>query len=137
MYSAITDLGYNPGIEERRITDSDRNESGVIPEPISSSLAAASNSGKFLLIDFYAEWCIACKALDEETLQTTVVKEALENYSFLKVDTDLHEQAASFYDVVGMPTLLVLDSEGLEVYRLVGLIEPEELSSILDELVRK
>jgi thiol:disulfide interchange protein DsbD len=137
MYSAINGLGYSPGIEEKQIEGSQGSDKGAIPEPIYSSLTTASASGKFLLVDFYAEWCIACSALEEETLQNIAVKDALENYLFLKLDTDLHEHAASFYDIVGMPTLLVLNSEGIELYRSVGLIEPAQLSSILTGLIQK
>ena len=137
MYSAITDLGYSPGIEEKQVTETDGNDTDAIPEPISAALTTAAVSAKFVLVDFYAQWCIACKALEAETLQNTAVKAALENYIFLKVDTDLYEQAASFYDIVGMPTLLVLNSAGVEIYRSVGLIEPEELSRKLDALIQE
>jgi thioredoxin-related protein len=62
---------------------------------------------------------------------------ALENYERLKVDTDLHPEAASFYNVVGMPTLLILDSTGKEIFRSVGLVEPEELEAQLRRLAIK
>ena len=137
MYSAISSLGYSPGIEQLQTTDSQDTDDISIPEPIASSLATAASDGKLVLIDFYAEWCAACILLEETALRNPAVLSALENYQYLKVDTDLYERAANYYEVVGMPTLLVLTSEGKEIYRSMGLIEPEELSSKLNELVGK
>ena len=136
MYTAITELGYIPGTEEIPAIGSPESSGAVPPEPIASSLADAASSGKLILVDFYAEWCIACKALEETLLGSPAVAAALDNYLFLKVDTDLYEQAASFYQVLGMPTLLILDTEGNEIYRTVGTIEPEEFSTKLNELAR-
>ncbi|GJL67194.1 MAG: hypothetical protein NPIRA05_21650 [Nitrospirales bacterium] len=135
MYEAILELGYRPGIEDLDAGESEPNSRGNIPEPIASALTAANDSGKHIFIDFFAEWCIACKALEENALNTEVVQEALEAYITLKIDTDEYAEAARFYRVVGMPTLLVVDSAGEEIYRSVGLIEPEDLAQELNELV--
>ena len=136
MYAAIFNLGYSPGLEETESTSSPDGAPGGIPEPIASSLAEAAGSNKLVLVDFYAEWCAACKLLEETALTDPSVTNALENYIFLKVDTDIYEAAASYYDVLGMPTLLVLNSAGDEIYRFVGLIDPENLALKLDELIQ-
>lgn len=137
MYEAILELGYSPGIEELGIGETDSDSSGSIPESIASALTEAVNGDKLIFIDFFAEWCIACKVLEENALNNSAVQQVLESYVVLKVDTDAYADAARFYNVVGMPTLLVVDSAGEEIYRSVGLIEPEELSAKLSQLTIK
>ncbi len=56
---------------------------------------------------------------------------------FVEVDTDEYPQTATTYQVVGMPTLVILSSEGNELFRSVGIIEAADLQQKLEELVRK
>ncbi len=135
MYSAITELGYRPGMEENqpRPTLGSATD-GVVPEPIATTLALAARENKLIFIDFYAEWCLACKALEQQALSDADVRAVLDGYLSLKIDTDLNPEAASFYAVVGMPTLLVIDAEGAEQFRSVGMIEASTLASQLREL---
>ncbi|MDA1371011.1 MAG: thioredoxin domain-containing protein [Proteobacteria bacterium] len=137
MYAAIFDLGYSPGIAEKPPTVSPDNKSASVPEPVFSALALAKSNDSFVFIDFYAEWCAACKVLKSRTLESPQVLSALERYVVLNVDTDLYEEAAAFYNVVGMPTLLILNAAGEEVYRSVGLVEADDLALKLQRLVVK
>ena len=140
MYAAIIELGYRPGINE--IESNESNESGIsnspaIPELVTNALLDASNQGKLLLLDFYAQWCLACKALDASVFSHPAVMAALGNYIFLKVDTDEHEEVAGHFNVVGMPTLVILNAEGHEIHRSVGMLNPQEYSQKLNELFEK
>ncbi len=135
MYAAILELGYRPGINEPDAAESEQSQSASVPEPIASALTEGIDSGRHIFIDFYAEWCAACKVLEESTLNESVVQQALESYVVLKVDTDEYELATSFFKVVGMPTLLVVNSKGEEIYRSVGFVKPEELTQRLKQLI--
>ena len=138
MYSAITELGYRPGMEDNQSRPvSDDASDGIVPEPIAAALALAARENKLIFIDFYAEWCLACKALEQQTLSDADVTAVLDGFLSLKIDTDQYPQAASFYAVVGMPTLLVIDSEGIEQFRSVGMIEAQALARQLRELSGK
>ena len=137
MYAAIIELGYRPGVNEIESNESEISDSIAIPELVANALLDASNQGKMLLLDFYAQWCIACKALDANVFSHPSVITALDNYVFLKVDTDEHEGVASYYKVVGMPTLIILSAQGHEVHRSVGMIDPDEYSQRLNELFKK
>ncbi len=64
------------------------------------------------------------------------VQQALEGFIFLRVDTDEHPAAGKHFYVVGMPTLMVLNAEGEELFRQVGLIDPQDLAEHLDEISR-
>lgn len=136
MYESILELGYSPGLQAPDNSDSP-SDSESDTSPIESALAIASQENKLVLVDFSAEWCIACKVLEEQVFTDATVIEALENYVFIAVDTDEFPEAAKSHNVVGMPTLIVLDPDGNELYRNVGLITPEEFSQVLRELISK
>ena len=70
-------------------------------------------SGKPLLIDFFAEWCAACKELDVHTWTDPVVaKEVTERFVPLKIDateeTAENDSLQKKYGVPGLPTVLMM-----------------------------
>jgi thiol:disulfide interchange protein DsbD len=70
-------------------------------------------SGKPLLIDFFAEWCAACKELDVHTWTDPVVaKEVAERFVPLKIDateeTEENDSLQKKYAVPGLPTVLMM-----------------------------
>lgn len=135
MYEAIRELGYSPGLQAPDVSDSSSADV-TVSSPLVAALATASQSGKLVLIDFSAEWCAACKVLEAQVFSDATVIEALQDYVFVEVDTDAFPESAKAHDVVGMPTLLVLNSDGEELYRNVGLITPEEFSETLYNLLK-
>ena len=136
MYLQITELGYSPGIEPPDALESDeRGEAEV--SPVEEALATAQRESKLVFVDFSAEWCLACKILEEQVFSDSAVQEALSSYVFVEVDTDEYPQTATTYQVVGMPTLVILSSGGNVLFRSVGIIEAADLQQKLEELVRK
>lgn len=86
---------------------------------IVSAVAAAQMDGKEVLLDFGANWCTACRALDK-AMHTPKVRAVLER-SYHVVQIDLgngdpqHMSLASQYDApgtFGMPLLVVLNPDG-------------------------
>ena len=138
MYTAIRGLGYEPRLSAGEEVESAIAEAGAaVPEPVATALATAKTEGKLVFLDFYAEWCLACKVLEENPLLDSAVASTLEKLVSLTVDTDLYTPASLHYNIVGMPTLLVLDSDGTEIYRSVGLITPSELNQALNDLLSR
>lgn len=136
MYEAIIELGYSPGIEPQDETLS-QPEAEVTSSPLDAAFELARTEGKLLFVDFSAEWCAACKLLEQTVLNNAEVQEVLLAYVVVQVDMDTYPQEASGYEVVGMPTLLVLNVDGKELFRSVGLIEVNALQRKLHELVGK
>lgn len=133
MYEAIESLGYSPGLEPPVAPDSQ--SSGTSSEsPMHAALIQAADEDKLVFVDFFAEWCIACKALEELVLAEDAVQTALEEYVFVKIDTDKYADVATEYQVVGMPTLLVLNANGDELYRSVGQVQATDLAEKLTQL---
>lgn len=101
---------------------------------MASAFDEASKLNKLVFVDFFAEWCGACKTMDRTTFSDPTVQTALKRFVFLKVDADQHPDTARYFKVVGMPTLIVLGASGDEIYRQVGPIEPGELVQELSAL---
>lgn len=140
MVEAIRSLGYTPRLATPGTTSVDAdpasNATGEIPEPIRSALQSAAAAQKYLFVKFTAPWCIACKALEQTTLDNAAVQSVLEQFLVLEVDTDTSPLSAAWYGVVGMPTLLVLDWQGVEMFRSVGPIAAATLASVLNDLAQ-
>ena len=97
-------------------------------------VALARKEGKSVIIDFSAEWCSPCRAMDDLTLRDgTVVEQLKKDFLFIKVDltrkgNPVHEELLEKYAVKGVPTFVFLDRNGREIksLRLVD-FEPPEL----------
>jgi thiol:disulfide interchange protein len=79
-------------------------------------LANAKIAGKPVMIDFFAEWCAACKELERLTYVEPSVATELGRFIRVKVDstdqTDLIDQIQKRFGVVGLPTLIFFSSRG-------------------------
>jgi len=94
--------------------------------------AVAGADGKPVLIDFYADWCLPCKELDQKTFSDPAVAGELSRFVRIKANlTDAGDPAVQKltkeYGIIGVPTVVFLDSSGHEMnaQRLVG-FEPKD-----------
>ncbi len=82
-----------------------------------AALARAQASGKAVMIDFGADWCIACKELDKFTFTDDAVQsEAAQRFVAIKVDATNETEGLttlqSRYGVVGLPTIFFIPTDG-------------------------
>ncbi|HKB08323.1 MAG TPA: DUF255 domain-containing protein [Candidatus Polarisedimenticolia bacterium] len=83
------------------------------------AFARASTSGRPILLDFYADWCLPCRELDRFTFSDAAVLEETRRFSLLKADlTQLESeqvrQIRDRFEVIGVPTLVFIDAQGNE-----------------------
>ena len=88
------------------------------------------NQDKPVLVDFFATWCNPCK------MMSPILKEVKdrvgENANIIKIDVDKYPQAASVYQVRGVPTL-ILFKKGNAVWRQSGVVSANELEKLIKE----
>ncbi|PYQ52742.1 MAG: cytochrome C biogenesis protein [Acidobacteria bacterium] len=100
-----------------------------------------TNAGKPVIIDFYADWCLPCKELDEKTFSDRAVAAELDRFVRVKADLTNNEDPAvqkltKQYAIVGVPTLVFLDSAGRELnaQRLTGFENPQAFVARLKQV---
>jgi len=81
-------------------------------------LVSAKNTGKPVLIDFYADWCLDCKRMHRTTFKEASVAQALDGWDLIEIDvTDTSsdsEEVKQFFSVFGPPATLFFNAEGQE-----------------------
>lgn len=85
------------------------------------------NSDKTVLIDFYADWCGPCKMISP--VIEAVAKEN-QDIKVVKVNVDDAQDLAIQYDVMSIPTLVVIKN-GKETKRVVGLVDKTEILNMI------
>ena len=98
------------------------------------------NKGKKIMLDFAADWCTACKELEEVTFANSDVKSKLSDFVLIRADvtenSDNNKALSQKYNVFGPPALIFFDKD-LEVKSsktIIGFIEPAEFLTHLDKL---
>jgi thioredoxin 1 len=95
-----------------------------------ASFQEVIQSGKPVLVDFYAEWCGPCKMMSPILKQA---KDALgDQATIIKVDVDKNPEAAQHYGVQGVPTLIVFKN-GQVKWRQSGVVQAQTLIDVLSQ----
>ena len=89
-------------------------------------LAAGANN-KPILIDFYADWCPPCVAMEEGTYPDSRVVSEMSDFIGIKVDTQKRIDIETKYLIEYYPTVVFLNSKGDEISRHIGYLGPEEM----------
>lgn len=101
-------------------------------------LAAAR--GKPVLLDLYADWCVACKEFEHKTFSDPAVRERFGQMVLLQADVTANDDAdvelLNGLNVLGLPTLIFFDRAGNEVsgQRVTGFMGPAEFLGQLDRI---
>ena len=96
-----------------------------------------NNTDKLVLVDFETEWCVWCDRLDTDTYtDQRVIEFAKKNLISKKIDAEKNNgpQQKKKYRVMGYPTILLLDSEGNEIDRIVGYRPSDEFLNELNRI---
>jgi thioredoxin 1 len=88
------------------------------------------NSDMPVLVDFYADWCGPCKAM--EPVIRDVAKSITGKVRVIKIDIDKNEEAARSFNVSAVPTF-ILFKKGNIVWRHPGMIDKNKLLSVLTQ----
>lgn len=107
-------------------------------DDLKTQLAAAR--GKPVLLDLYADWCVACKEFEHKTFSDPDVRERFADMVLLQADVTANDDAdvelLNGLNVLGLPTLIFFDRAGNELtgQRVTGFMGPAEFLAQLDKL---
>lgn len=95
------------------------------------ALAMARDADKMLLVDVWSSHCAQCGIMDEELWKTADGAELVGDAIAVKVPSDDPESYTfrNTYPITGLPTILLLDSSGNEIDRVVGYVNRSQFLS--------
>ena len=94
--------------------------------------ALAENNKSLVMLDLYADWCVACKEFEKETFSDPSVQKAFGDMLLLQVDmtknSEENRALMTKYKVLGLPTILFFNRDGKEIEgsRVNGFMPPVE-----------
>lgn len=109
---------------------------------LKTTVEQANQQGKFVMVDLYAEWCVACKEFEKYTFPKPEVQAAFENYVLVKIDLTEPNQTSQefmdYYQVLGLPTILLFDNQGNELtsQRITGFMKAKEFAEHLNRVAK-
>ncbi|CAN5470840.1 thioredoxin [soil metagenome] len=95
---------------------------------MSNTFSEIINKDTPTLVDFFAEWCGPCKMM--KPILEELKSDLGEQLVILKIDVDKNPQAASAFQVQGVPTLILFKS-GKVKWRQSGVVSAKNLAAIV------
>lgn len=103
-------------------------------------LSKAKEAKKFVLLDFYADWCISCKEMEINTFANPEVSQELKQFILLQVDVTKNsaenQALLKRFGLYGPPGILIfnLDSQEQQNLRVVGYMPPQRFIERLKQV---
>lgn len=98
---------------------------------LNRAVAEAGSRNRWTLVDFYADWCVSCKVIEDEVFGDEAVMAELSEMQLLRADVTendaLDQELMRHLRVVGPPTILIIGPDGQEyrAQRTIGEISAE------------
>ena len=102
--------------------------------------ALSENNKPLVMLDFYADWCVACKEFEKETFSDPSVQKAFGDMLLLQVDmtknSEENRALMTKYKVLGLPTILFFNRDGKEIEgsRVNGFMPPVEFLQWIEKI---
>lgn len=96
--------------------------------------------GKPVMLDFYADWCNACKVMDATTLKDPQIQKILSHFTVIKVDVTANsannKAILNYFGVVAPPTFVFFNAQGqqMDELKLVGERSVDEFLTTLNQI---
>ena len=101
-------------------------------QQLQAQLKQAEQDGKWVLLDFYADWCVSCKVMEKTVFAQPQVQSALADMRLLQADVTLNtteqQQLMKDLQIMGPPTILFINPQGSEqrTQRITGEVSANE-----------
>ena len=101
------------------------------PASLERELASAKEQGQWVLLDYYADWCVSCKVMEKQVFAKPQVMQALQGVRLLRLDVTADNVASrellSRYQVPGPPSFIWIGPDAVErrAQRITGEVNAE------------
>ncbi len=98
-------------------------------------------SGRPVMLDFYADWCVSCKEMEKFTFSDPKVREKLAGVTLLQVDVTANSpddrSLMKRFGLFGPPGIVFFDRNGTEIAdsRIVGFVEAPQFLKNLERVL--
>lgn len=95
--------------------------------------------GQPVMLDLYADWCVACKEFEKYTFSNAAVVQTLSGTHLLQADVTAnsaeHAALLKYLQVLGLPTILFFDAQGNEIpgSRVTGFMNADDFNAHLQK----
>lgn len=102
--------------------------------------ALAENNKSLVMLDLYADWCVACKEFEKETFSDPRVQKTFGDMLLLQVDmtknSEENRALMTKYKVLGLPTILFFNQDGKEIEgsHVNGFMPPVEFLQWIEKI---
>ncbi len=139
MHGSSLTMGGGSAVEKKHLkfkrikTDQD----------LKNEIAAAKTAGKYIMLDFYADWCTYCKKFEDYVFTNKEVQALLKDFVLLQADVtanDEQDQELNRYtSVQAPPAILFFAKDGKEIrnYRIVGDMNAETFIKHVKQILNK
>ncbi len=98
------------------------------------------NAGRYVMLDFYADWCVSCKEMERFTFSDKAVQTKLKDVLLLKADVTANnaqdKALLARFGLFGPPGIIFFDGAGQEIRsrRVVGYMEANRFLRVLEQV---
>lgn len=144
---ALLALGLKQSSTKGFVGTRKKNKQKITWNSFDKGTELARKENKFLVVDFYTDWCHWCKVMDKETYgNIDVIKYAQKNVVMAKINAETKEkfrfknafytgrELTMMFGVRGFPATVFLDSKGDFITLVSGFIQADEFNFILKYL---
>ena len=109
---------------------------------LDAAVKAAATTGKPVMLDFYADWCVSCKEMERFTFTDAQVQQRLAGMVKVQVDVTAnsaeHQALLKRFRLFGPPGIIFFDKNGKEIngLRVIGFQSAEKFAGVLDEVLK-
>ena len=139
IYGVNSNTYYNPIIS---FVEKEQAIKFITVRSIENLYKEIENSDKAVMVDLYADWCVACKEFEKYTFSDIRVSNILNELKLIKFDitetTEEHSMYLKEMRIFGPPALIFYDRNGNEIMdaRIVGYMESDSFLKVLNLVKR-
>ncbi len=127
-------------IPEQQAVTSPATTGSVWRSDLSNALKDARIQKKMVVMDFGAKWCAACRELEHKTFSDPEIETLLKDMILVRIDCTKSRDAdvvkiQKKYGVKGLPTVILLGSDGFELARFTSFLPPDEFKRFISNSI--